>query len=91
MTEYLQTCLLQAIKNNSSLEAQKIALLSKNRPRSAKLKKKNAKVADRSKKASANRHNNSMFTKSDFNSANIPEGALLFKDTSFDKDDKTYK
>ena len=75
---------------NTLLEAEKLAFLKKNSPRSAKLKKKNAKAAERSLKGPVNRHNNSMFNKPDFHPRNMQENVPT-DDISFDKDEKAYK
>lgn len=76
---------------NVSIEAEKLAILNKSRPRSAKLKKKGTKTAERSKKGSATRHNNSMIAKPDFYPNNMPDGNMIFEDPSFDQDDRNLK
>lgn len=84
-------------QKNVSLEAEKIAMLNKSRPKSAKSKvKKGPKtVIDRSKKMTHHRHNNSMHAKPDFYPSGVQngvgDGAIVFDDASFDKDEKLSK
>jgi len=76
---------------NASLEAEKIALLNKTRPKSAKQKKKSVKTGDRSKKPSGHRHNSSVYSKGDVPSYAIIDNTLFAEDISYDKEEKALK
>lgn len=74
---------------HSSLDAEKLAMLVKGRPKSAKLKKKQAKAADKTKKIAANPHAHQTFLKNGYTSNNFIENSLLMEDSSFDKEDRS--
>lgn len=75
---------------NASLEQEKLALLSKGRPRSAKLKRKVAKPGEKSKKSSINRQANNSYVKNGVTTHSLLDSSLIMEEGSYDKEDKNF-
>lgn len=75
---------------NASLEQEKLALLSKGRPRSAKLKRKVAKPGEKSKKNSVNRQANNSYVKNGVTTHSFLDSSLVMEEGSYDKEDKNF-
>lgn len=79
---------------NTSLEAEKLSMMNKSRPKSAKSKKEivSKTAGERSKKSSVNRHhNNSVLSKLEFPHQKGLENSFLMGDKSFDRNDKAFQ
>lgn len=75
---------------NTSMEAEKLSLLGKNRPKSAKLRKKVTKSGERGKKGVSNRQSAQASMKNGLTSHNFLDSSIM-EDNSFDNNDKVWK